>query len=189
MGEEEGSKRGGGGRKECGASCGRGYEFSWTRRKLRHCLWCFGCGMGVVSSCFGYQIGVVWVRVFLSLFPIRKAVGRKKEEFFLPSTCCCRSFFFFLLVGCASSSLLSSHRIWSGGCIWLLSNSFTKQADWLTLWEREREREREFFGANSKPSLCFVGKKIFWKTLMLLLRKPNKQNDRGKKKPKQKELE
>jgi hypothetical protein len=39
--------------------------------------------------------------------------------------------------------LLSSHRIWSGGCIWLLSNSFTKQADWLTLWERERERERE----------------------------------------------
>jgi len=28
MGEEEGSKRGDGGRKECGASCGRGYEFS-----------------------------------------------------------------------------------------------------------------------------------------------------------------
>jgi hypothetical protein len=59
----------------------------------------------------------------------------------------------------------------------------------LTDSGRERESEREFFGANSKPSLCFVGNKIFWKTLTLLLRKPNKQNDRGKKKPKQKELE
>lgn len=140
MGEEEGSKRGGGGRKEWGASCGRGYEFSWTRRrKLRHCLWCFGCGMGVVSSVF-------WVRNWGRLSPcfffglcFRSArpseEGRKKEEFCLPSTCCCCcccSFFFFLLLGCASSSLLSSLRIWSGGCIWLLSNSFTKQADWLT---------------------------------------------------------
>ncbi len=74
--------------------------------------------------------------------------------------------------------------VWSGGCIWLLSNSFTKQTDWLTLREREREREREFFGANSKPSLCFIGNKIFWKTLMRLLRKSNKQNDRGEKKTK-----